>query len=94
MLQLVEGPKAFLGITDDNGPRMAPIRQDSMDSFKDFSWHLKVLTGLSKAPPCSYKMHAGMVAGESAFSSLAYLSAGHLVIRWHASPVMLRWASD
>nr|KAG5705288.1 hypothetical protein BaRGS_010739 [Batillaria attramentaria] len=35
--KLVEGPRSFLGIKDDEGPRMAPIRQDSLDSFRDFS---------------------------------------------------------
>ncbi|XP_076440459.1 rapamycin-insensitive companion of mTOR-like isoform X2 [Babylonia areolata] len=35
--KLVEGPYSFLGIKDDDVTHMAPIRQDSMDSFADFS---------------------------------------------------------
>ncbi|KAK7099628.1 rapamycin-insensitive companion of mTOR-like [Littorina saxatilis] len=35
--KLLEGPYSFLGIVDDEVPHMAPIRQDSMDSFADFS---------------------------------------------------------
>ena len=36
-LQLLEGPYSVLGIKEEDIPHMAPIRQDSMDSFADFS---------------------------------------------------------
>ncbi|KAL8596171.1 hypothetical protein ACOMHN_021211 [Nucella lapillus] len=35
--KLVEGPYSFLGIKEDDITHMAPIRQDSLDSFADFS---------------------------------------------------------